>query len=152
MNLPLLLFVSIGKGGNILNKMVVIIFSLFLLVGCNESKIERNTELESDFTSLISMVSDKSDSEININTFINFEWDKAFLITPYTTQEEIEKKIDVNFKDTRNIYSRDDIYLLVFLHHAKVVQYAELNRQQANFSLGELEYLTPTNDLIFVTR
>ena len=130
----------------------MVIFSLLLLAGCTDSKIERNTKLESDFKSLISMVSDKSDSKININPFVDFEWDKAFLISPYTSQEEKEKKIGVSFNDPSNIYSRDDIYLLIFLHNEKIVQYAEINRQQSNISLGEVEYLTPSNDFVFVIR
>lgn len=120
-------------------------------MGCNGNEITRNTELESDIKSLISLVSDNSDSEINIKDFINFDWDKAFLIEPYTSEEEIEKQIGVYFKDNSNIGSRDDIYLLIFLKDNNVVQYAEIARQQCDFSIKE-EYLTPSNDLLNVIR
>lgn len=135
-----------------MHKVLLILLSIGLLVGCNESSIERNIELEGKLNSLNLMVSGESDSEISMNAFINFEWDKAFLIAPYTSQEEIEKKIGVTFKDQSAIHLRDDIYLLVFLHNEKVVQYAEVNRQHSNFSTGEAEYLTPSNDLLLVTR
>lgn len=123
-----------------------------MLVGCNNSKVQRNTKLETDIKSLITMVSDKSESEINIKDFINFDWDKVFLIKPYTSQENIEKQIGVIFKDPSNITLRDDIYLLIFLHKDKVVQYAELHRQKCDFSIGEHEYLTPSNDLLYIKR
>ena len=58
----------------------------------------------------------------------------------------------MEFKDPSNIHSKDDIYLLIFLENRHVVQYAELNRHQSNFSLGEVDYITPTNDLILVER
>lgn len=121
-------------------------------MGCNGNEITRNTELESDIKSLISLVSDNSDSEINIKDFINFDWDKAFLIEPYTSEEEIEKQIGVYFKDNSNIGSSDDIYLLIFLKDNNVVQYAELSRQQCDFSIKEEEYLTPSTDLLYVIR
>lgn len=133
--------------------MSVIILSLVVvLMGCNDNDIERNTELENALTSMISLVSDNSASETNMKDLINFEWDKAFLIKPYTSEAEIEKQIGVNFKDESNIGSRDDIYLLIFLNDDKVVQYAELTRQQCDFSLKEEEYLTPSNDLLYVIR
>ena len=43
---------------------------------------------------------------------------------------------------------RDDIYLLVLLNDSKVVQYAERNRQQSDFSSRGKKYFTPSNDLI----
>ncbi|WP_391117153.1 hypothetical protein [Psychrobacillus sp. L3] len=111
----------------------VIIFSLLLLVGCSQSSVQQNTELEE---SIYSIVEDKNISEININSLTNFDWDKAFLFAPYTTQESLEEQLGVDFKDPSNIVMRDDIYLLVFLNDNKVVNYAEINRQQSNFSVG----------------
>ncbi|MCJ8007241.1 hypothetical protein ACFFF5_07025 [Lederbergia wuyishanensis] len=133
-------------------RMVIFLFSLLLLIGCNGNKIKRNTELEKDINSSIIMVSDNSESEVNIKDLANFEWDKAFLINPYTPQEEIEKQVGVNFKDPSNISSRDDIYLLIFLNNGKVVQYAEINRLQTSFNLADKEYLTPSNDLMNIKR
>lgn len=81
-----------------------------------------------------------------------FKWDKAFLFAPYTPQESIDEQIGVDFKDQSNIDSRDDIYLLVFLYGDKVVQYAVINRQQSDFSIGVKEYLTPSNASIKIER
>jgi uncharacterized protein YxeA len=132
-----------------LKKITVIILSLLLLVGCSQSSVQQNTELEE---SIYSIVEDKNISEININSKTNFEWDKSFLFEPYTTQESIEEQLGVDFKDPSKIDIRDDIYLLVFLNENKVVHYAEINRQQSDFFVGENEYLTPTNASIYIER
>ncbi|MGD6960624.1 hypothetical protein ACQCVB_00370 [Fictibacillus phosphorivorans] len=64
----------------------------------------------------------------------------------------MEKQMGVNFKDRSNIYSRDDIYLLVFLNNEKVVQYAEIKRNQSDFSIDATEYITPSKALIKINR
>ncbi|MBE1554493.1 membrane lipoprotein lipid attachment site-containing protein [Sporosarcina limicola] len=132
-----------------MKRITFIIFTLLLLVGCSQSSVQQNTELEE---SIYSIVEDKNISEININSLTNFDWDKAFLFTPYTSQESIKEQLGVNFKDPSNIDIRDDIYLLVFLNDKKVVHYAEINRQQCSFSIAEKEYLTPSNDSINIDR
>lgn len=132
--------------------MGVLLFALLLLIGCNDNNIKRNKELEEDVKSFIIMVSDDSDSELHLNGIVDFDWDKAFLITPYTSQEEIEKQVGVKLKDLSKISLRDDIYLLIFLNNDEVVQYAEINRLQTTFSLSDQEYLTPSNDLIYIER
>lgn len=121
--------------------------ALLLLVGCSQNK--RNTEIEE---SIRSIVEDTNKSEINIKSLANFDWDKAYLFTPYSTQEGINEQLRVEFKDTSNIDHRDDIYLLVFLNSDKVVQFVEINRQQSDFSIGKKEYLTPSNALINIQR
>ncbi|WP_336046899.1 hypothetical protein [Solibacillus ferritrahens] len=130
----------------------VVLFSLLLLMGCNDSSIKRNTELEEKLHSSIIMVSDNSTSAHYIDTFTDFKWENAYLFQPYTTQADIEKQLGVEFKDPSNIGSRDDIYLLVFLNQGKVVQYAEIERLRTNFSLGDKESLEPSNDIIYIER
>ena len=117
--------------------MGVVLFSLLLLMGCNDSSVKQNTELEEKLHSSIMMVSDN-----------------AYLFQPYTTQADIEKQLGVNFKDQSNIGLRDDIYLLVFLNQGKAVQYAEIERLKTTFSLGDKEYLEPSNenDIIYIER
>lgn len=135
-----------------IKQIVVILLSLLLITGCNDSDIKRNTEIEESLHSSIIMVSDNSTSKTYLNTFEDFEWDKAFLVQPYTTQEDIEKQIGVKFTDSSNIGSRDDIYLLVFVDEGKAVQYAEIERLHTTFSLGDKEYLEPSNDVIYIER
>lgn len=100
------------------------------------------------------MIRDKSESEINLKKRTTFEWDKAYLITPYSTstQEGIENQLGIDFKDPSNIGTRDDIYLLVFLNKEKVVQYVQMERQGADFLIGERAFLTPEEDKVTIER
>lgn len=132
-----------------MKKLTVIILSLLLLVGCTQKNVIHNTELEE---SISSIVFDKNNDEIDIKSLADFDWDKAFLFEPYTMQEEINERLEINFNDRSNIGIRDDIYLLVFLNEDKVVQYAEINRQQSDFSLNEKVYLTPSDASINIKR
>ena len=133
-------------------KQIAVLLIFLLITGCNVSNIKRNTEIEKRLHSSIIMVSDNSTSKTYLNTFDDFEWDKAFLVQPYATQTDIEKQVGVKFTDPSNIGSRDDIYLLVFVNEGKAVQYAEIDRLHNTFSLGDKEYLEPSNDVIYIER
>ncbi len=41
---------------------------------------------------------------------------------------------------------------IVFLYEDKVVQYVEIKRHGSDFSTGEKNYLTPSDDLIHIER
>ena len=120
-----------------------------MLVGCNQDDMQDRTGLEK---SVQSIMMDEDISEIHIKSLTDFDWEKAYLITPYSDQKSIEKQIGVSFKDKSNMNMRDDIYLIVFIQDDKVIQYAELKRQGADFSVGEKEYLTPIDDVIKIDR
>ncbi|WP_052345911.1 hypothetical protein [Paucisalibacillus sp. EB02] len=127
--------------------MVFFIIFLLLLVGC--SSIQHNIDLEK---SLYSIIEDKNKNEINLTSWTSFDWEKAFLFTPYTPPEEIEKQLGVDYNDPSDIDWRDDIYLLIFMNDEKVVQYVEVERQGADFTIGKKKYLTPSDDLIRIER
>ncbi|WP_456276412.1 hypothetical protein [Bacillus sp. AK128] len=129
-----------------MKRLLVVILALLIFVGCSQSSVQRNTELED---SINSFFEDEHNSELAINDLTNFNWDKAIFITPYTPQEDMNKKLGVDFKDPSDIASRDDIYLLVFLYENSVVQYAEIQRQRSDFSVAEL---TPSNDVLKIIR
>lgn len=122
---------------------------ILMLVGCNQDDMQDRTGLEK---SVQSIMMDEDISEIHIKSLTDFDWEKAYLITPYSDQKSIEKQIGVSFKDKSNMNMRDDIYLIVFIQDDKVIQYAELKRQGADFSVGEKEYLTPIDDVIKIDR
>ncbi|ALX49497.1 hypothetical protein [Lentibacillus amyloliquefaciens] len=126
-----------------MKKLIIFGLLLLILVGCNQ----RSEDLEE---SINSVVEDKSKGEIDVNAYTNFDWEKAFLFTPYSTTESIEEQLETSFKDKSNIHIRDDIYLLVFLNEDEVVQYAEIKRQGSDFSIKETdkEYLTLSEDVI----
>lgn len=124
----------------------IIILSL-LIVGC--SNVQENTELGE---SIHSTIADVSNNEISLKSLTDFDWEKAFLFRPYSTEEEIEKYLGVKFNDSSNIRMRDDIYLLVFMNEEKVVQYVEVEHQGVNLTIGEKDYLSPSDDLIIIER
>ncbi|MGR3763069.1 hypothetical protein [Rossellomorea sp. NS-SX7] len=132
-----------------MKKISVCALLLLLLVGCSQNDVQHNTALEE---SIYSVVGDKNQSQINIKSLTDFDWYEAFLFTPYSTQESIEEQLGTDFNDPSNIDMRDDIYLLVFLHKDKVVQYAEIKRQGADFSAGEKGYITPSDHVIRIER
>lgn len=118
-------------------------------MGCSQSNVQHNIDVEN---SIYSMVEDKNKSEIGIKSLTTFDWDKAYLFTPYSTQEAIEEELGTDFKDPSHISTRDDIYLLVFLDGDEVVQYVEMERQGSDFSIGKEGHLTPSNDVISIER
>ncbi|MBM7602489.1 hypothetical protein JOC75_000459 [Metabacillus crassostreae] len=130
-----------------MKQITVFLCSLLIIVGCNQSSgVQQNTELEK---SIYQIVEDKNNSEIRIDSLTSFNWDKAIVFPPYTSQETMNEKLGGDYKDPSGIGSRDDIYLLVFLYEDNVVQYAEIQRQRSDFSVKEL---SPSNDLIKIIR
>ncbi|UTE76628.1 hypothetical protein [Rossellomorea sp. KS-H15a] len=124
-------------------------FLAMVITACSSSDAEQNKTFENtvDF-----MVKELQNKEIEIHSIADFKWDKAYLFPPYTSQESIEKKLKVEYEDSNNISNRDDIYLLVFLHEGRVVQYTEINRQKADFTTDGKEYLTPYEDVLKIER
>lgn len=134
---------------NLKNTLSLLCLLLLIVGGCSQNDVQRNKDLEN---SIQSILKDNSQKEIRVNTLTNFEWEKAFVFTPYTSQGDIEDKMGLDFKDPSNLEMRDDIYLLVFVNGDKVVQYVELDRQTSDFSFGEKGQLTPENDVIGIER
>lgn len=125
----------------------VIFVSGFTLIGCSQN-VQHSKSLEK---AIYLVVKDKNSAEIELNSLIDFSWDKAFLFQPYSKQEDMSEKMGVDFKDPSKLDYRDDIYLLVFLNKDKVVQYAEIDRQGTDFNIED-EYLTKANSKIKIKR
>jgi hypothetical protein len=132
-----------------LNKIMTAFLFIVLVAGCNQKSIKHNKDLEE---SIYTIVDGESNSEITVASLTDFEWDQAFLFEPYTPEEQMEKELGVEFEDPSNLRSRDDIFLLVFMHDGKVTQYAEVDRQGSDFSIGGVEFLTPEQDVIEIAR
>ncbi len=126
-------------------KKITVFILLLFLIGCSFNDIQQNKDLEAWIHSI---VEEKVESEIALTALTTFNWEKAFLFTPYSTEKLIEEELGMDFKDPSNIDRRDDIYLLVFINEDKPVQYAEIKRLGADFSINENTYLTPSNDLV----
>lgn len=118
---------------------------LLVLLGSTLDYVPRNKNLEQSIEAAMkNKAKDEDRIEVDIVSLTNFDWDQAFLFTPYTPQESIDEQLKIHFKDPSNIDTRDDIYLMIFMKDDKVVQYAEINKEEAYLSMGEEGYLTPT--------
>ncbi|WGG44518.1 hypothetical protein [Rossellomorea sp. DA94] len=124
-------------------------FLALVITGCSINDVERNETFEND---LSSTVKNQQNKEIEIHSIADFKWDKAYLFPPYTPQMSIERKLGIEYDDPSNISNRDEIYLFVFLHEGRVVQYAEIKRHKADFTMDGKEYLTPSEDVLKVER
>ncbi|MEE6449436.1 hypothetical protein RAH41_02565 [Gottfriedia acidiceleris] len=127
----------------------LIFFSLIFLASCSQSGGMHNKGLEKSISSALEK---KSVTEIDINSLTDFEWDKAYLITPYTDQETINKQLGVKFKDPTNMVIRDDIYLLVFLNKNKVVQYIKIPTKYGQLMYGDKDGISLSNSIIKIQK
>ncbi|QWC23697.1 hypothetical protein KJK41_04905 [Bacillus haikouensis] len=132
-----------------MKKIMIAFLFIVLVAGCNQKSIKHDKDLEE---SIYTIVGDENKSVLTVEPLTDFKWDQAYLFEPYTPEEQMEKELGVEFEDPSNLRSRDDIYLLVFLHGGEVVQYAEIDRQGADFSIGGVEFLTPEQDVIEISR
>ncbi len=132
-----------------MKKIMIALLLTLVLGGCKQKEVQHHKDLEE---SIYTIVAGEGNSEIKVRSLTDFTWDRAFLFEPYTPQEQIEKQLDVEFEDPSNISRRDDIYLLVFLRDEEVIQYAEIDRQKSDFSMGGSDYITPSRDLIEIER
>ncbi|MGG1679684.1 hypothetical protein ACIFOT_28785 [Neobacillus sp. NRS-1170] len=127
----------------------MICFSLILLASCSQVVGMHNKGLEKSISSALEK---KSVTEINFNSLTDFDWDKAYLITPYTDQETISEQLGVKFKDPANMAYRDDIYLLVFLDKNKVVQFVKIPTKYGQLMDGNKDGFTPSNAIIKIQK
>lgn len=128
--------------------LLLCIIFLIILNGCSKEDL-RNQELEK---TIFEIVAEQSKNEIDLLQLTEFEWDHAFLFSPYTDQEHINETLGFSFKDKSQIAIRDDIYLLVFTRENQVVAYAEVDRQQANYTVPGDASLSPEHPLITIER
>ena len=125
------------------------LISLIFLASCSLGLGLHNKGLEKSISAALEK---KSVTEIDFNSLTDFAWDKAYLITPYTDQESINKQLGVRFKGPINMGYRDDIYLLVFLDRNKVVQYVKIPTKYGQLMHGNKDGFTPSNAIIKIQK
>jgi hypothetical protein len=94
----------------------------------------------------------KDEGKLDLNNVADFDWDTAHLFQPYTPQSMINEELGFTFKDPSDIKIRDDIFLLVFVHDHKAVQYVEVSRKYGELIPKSHETITPSNALFDVKR
>ncbi|WP_100401872.1 hypothetical protein [Bacillus sp. FJAT-42315] len=125
---------------------------IFLLIGVVvylQVTDERNKDLEQ---SVRLAMKKESVEEIDLNRFTDFDWEQAYLFSPYTPQEDISRQLGIYYKDPSSIDMRDDINLLVFLNKNKVVQYAEISREYGDLVIDTDDGLSPSNATLTIKK
>ncbi len=120
-----------------------------MLFGCQSSSHTHETDLEK---TIESKLSDKTATEIDLNEVTDFQWAKAYVFYPYTTDRMINDQLGFSYNDPSNIELRDDITLLILVDRENKVHYAEVERKNRDFLNGEKEGYTPNNAIIKITR
>lgn len=121
-----------------IKKVMLFILIVFVLAGCGSAPTHHK-KLE---TTLNHSIEESKNRTVELITLTNFDWEEAFIFTPYTTEEEMKKKFGFNYKDKSNLYMRDDLFLLVFMNEGKAIQYVELDRHNT-IEIEHAERITP---------
>lgn len=125
-------------------------FFLIILASCSQGTVNHNKELEKSISSAIEV---KGVEEIDLSSLTDFDWEKVYIFGPYTTQEMINEKLGVNYKDPSSIDYRDDINLIVFLDNNKVVQYAEITRKYGDLLIETNDgFITPSDATLKIKK
>lgn len=127
-----------------MKKIMFFIVFVVLLAGCSN----HNKELEESISTAIQQ---NNTEEIDLNAFTDFTWNKAFIITPYTSQKSINEQLGFKFKDSSNIASRDDINLILFVENGKVIHFVKIPRY-ADLIADNDDGLTPLNSMIKIKK
>ncbi|MUV38357.1 hypothetical protein JNUCC1_02195 [Lentibacillus sp. JNUCC-1] len=126
---------------------LLLISAMLLLAACDLSNADRNSGVEEAIHAR--MQSGETDT-IQLGHLTDFEWDEAFLFTPYTPEDSI--KDEVGIKDPSGISYRDDIQLLVFAKDEKAVQYVEVSREFGDLTRPNHRKLKPKNDMLRIYK
>jgi len=127
-----------------------VFFFLIILASCSQGTVNHNKELEKSISSAIEV---KGVEEIDLSSLTDFDWEKVYIFGPYTTQEMINEKLGVNYKDPSSIDYRDDINLIVFLDNNKVVQYAEITRKYGDLLIETNDgFITPSDATLKIKK
>ncbi|WP_217587275.1 hypothetical protein [Lentibacillus saliphilus] len=125
----------------------LLIVVILLLGGCDLSQVHHNMDLQND---IHAVMTSKDEDTIDLGSMIDFEWDEAFLFTPYTPKSTI--KNEVGLKDPSGISYRDDIQLLVFVKDETPIEYVEIAREYGDVTRPNQFKLVPSNDQLRINR
>ncbi|MFP7494754.1 hypothetical protein SFC66_13290 [Terribacillus saccharophilus] len=90
-------------------------------------------------------------TSVHVGDFITYDWEKAYLFTPYTEEEDMQTVLGPSFQDPVNMSLRDDIMLLVVVKENNTFEYAGIKLGNGYPSMEEA-YLTPENDVLGISE
>jgi hypothetical protein len=80
-----------------------------------------------------------------------FAWQRLYVFTPYTTQEQINRSLGFDWPDPEGIELNDTVALLVFVNDGEVVSYVAQPLDKGDFSgLGDGSPWTPESAVFVV--
>lgn len=113
------------------------------------------TDLESKLAAEIKQKLDNKNTDpISIKALTDFDWDKLFIFNPYTPNAVLENALGEESQKLKKVemYSREDINLLVFVNDSKIVSFIEFPRLSGDFDkVYRKEGFTPDNSNFIVT-
>ncbi|WP_221567981.1 hypothetical protein [Alkalihalobacillus sp. TS-13] len=118
---------------------------MLFLVACSSSGMIHNKELEG---AIEAKLAEAATTEINLKELTDFNWEKAYIFYPYSSDSMIETQVGFSIDNARSISHRDDINLLVLVAKDQKVYYAEISRQHGDLLSEEEDGYTPTNATI----
>lgn len=106
-------------------KQIFLFFPLFL-IGCNTNQKSIENRILAEISNT---------KELNFSHYNDFEWDSLIILRPYSNIQLIEKEYNIDLSGvSESIEILDTINLIVFLNNNKATKYAELTRDQGDFS------------------
>jgi hypothetical protein len=77
-----------------------------------------------------------SGGSLRMVDYTRFEWDRFFVFGPYTTPDQIEHALGLDWKGAQRsgIAERDGICLLVFVNDSEVVRFVEQPRDEGDWA------------------
>ena len=109
-------------------KYVVLGFSLLFLCSIVFICVNRLNKIKEDVAlkNTIIEATDKS-NEIDFSQITNFEWDKMYIFTPYSTPKDILSQDGISTRNSQfNIEYLDTINMIGFIKSDKLVAFVEL--------------------------
>ncbi|MGV2882478.1 hypothetical protein [Paenibacillus taichungensis] len=86
---------------------------------------------------------------IDFKKITGFSWDKVYVFTPYTPEEEINQQLGFNWSKANLIEYYDSFNLLVFVKENKVVQYVKFPRTNGKFIVESKNEFAPDEKVEF---
>ena len=128
--------------------LLVLIISVWIIYNANEKIIE-NSSLKNKIETLVEAKNGNDNTVIiDFKEITNFNWDKLYILTPYTYPKDYAKQQNIEGMNLINtdIQTNDSENLLVFVLKQKVVSYIHYPRRKGDFYNPEkqkLEGYTP---------
>lgn len=129
----------------------VIIILLIVFIGVKilyniPKKIMENNNLKNEIVTLAeTKLGNKNEVIIKFEKSTDFDWDKLYIITPYTNIEEYaqQKNIEGVRLINTDINTNDSDHLLVFISDKEIVSYLHYPREKGDFDTPRKKGYTP---------